>query len=561
MYFTNTTYFWIAASILLLLLLYLWNRKAKVLKIPAIFLWQVPDMPPEAGKTFKFHRLPLSFYLEAVTILLLAFAAAMPFIIKPTELPPITIILDNSFSITAQSPDGISTKDRLLRFLKKELGRYPGRTVNWIIASEHPEKTESSNTIPIEKWTCNSVDAALSDAIMFARNLNDGSEILVLTDKASNSELGTDLHWHAAGLPLPNVAFTNARRKGVKLMVELQNSSSDARRCSVTMTEQSSDKKETKLIELEANGHGKMDFICSNADNSVTVELDAGKDDAISQDNLIVLASDMRAPLSYRLMDDLPANLTVLLNKTLSKNSDYISVGKRELCIGTDAIPAGEYNRLFIHCKGSSLSGEKIIIRHDANLLTTGLDTGDLLWPADNEFDMPGEVLIYRGNTKLMTLQKNGRWLDLYLNLGINTGNLAEHTFWPSLFWNISNALRSLRPGPVNHNTLSGDVLEVLTDNDAIFFDGKEVKSVSGKVTLLPDTPGLHTVKTGESSWEIAFNILSGKESDLSACVSCDIKPRQNKTSLFLIRKSLSWLFFLLTVLLLSFHWFVLRKG
>ena len=101
MHFLTVTYFWLAAAVLLLAVLYFWRRHSRRMKVPALFLWDVKEEQPNAGKSLRISRLPLSFYLEALAILLLAVAAAMPFLMRKSEYPPLAVVLDNSFSMLA----------------------------------------------------------------------------------------------------------------------------------------------------------------------------------------------------------------------------------------------------------------------------------------------------------------------------------------------------------------------------------------------------------------------------------------------------------------------------
>ena len=94
--FEHPAFLWAGAAVLPLLALYWFFRRSNVTRVSAIFLWERPETTPESGARWQLRRLPLSFFLEALALLLLAFAAASPFRMAREAYPVLAVVLDNS---------------------------------------------------------------------------------------------------------------------------------------------------------------------------------------------------------------------------------------------------------------------------------------------------------------------------------------------------------------------------------------------------------------------------------------------------------------------------------
>ena len=200
MHFLSTTYFWLGAFVLLLALLYFWRRHSKQVRVPALFLWDVKEEQPNAGRSLRLARLPLSFYLEALVVLLLAVAAAMPFFLGKAEYPPLAVVMDNSFSMMASGDNSLSVKELCIKDLERELARFPGRKVHWVLAGSSPLKLVSEQDDVLGHWTCNSIASDIPSALQMARQLCPGGEIMVLTDHPLADKGIRDVHWISHGL-------------------------------------------------------------------------------------------------------------------------------------------------------------------------------------------------------------------------------------------------------------------------------------------------------------------------------------------------------------------------
>ncbi|MEG2075678.1 MAG: hypothetical protein RRY34_04160, partial [Victivallaceae bacterium] len=126
-------FFW-AFSLLGLVAIYLWWRKSTRYMTSALFLWDSPLAAPKSGRKFKVAKLPLSFYLEALVLLALTLALAAPYWIRSSELPPLAVIMDNSFSMHQKLQSGETARDAAIAKLEKFLRQNPQRRVLYFTA-------------------------------------------------------------------------------------------------------------------------------------------------------------------------------------------------------------------------------------------------------------------------------------------------------------------------------------------------------------------------------------------------------------------------------------------
>ena len=326
MYFTHLPYIFLALAAIVLVVLYFWQRRSSRLVVPALFLWEIEDMPPQAGHRWKPARLPLPFYLELLAILFLALAATCPFFLKKSEAPALCVILDDSASMLAKH-DGTTVKERQLKTIQKALSR--SGECFWVLAGSTPRQIPPlpGKRIPTDQWSCQSRDANIQEAIALARSIGKNLNILVATDHLPDFTLPDDVQWSAKGMPQPNVAIVNARRGDTKTLLEVYNANAQMTRGSIF-----SNGKPAQTLDLPPNETTKVE-LPSEIDGVVQFTVEAAED-ALKLDNSVTLLPSRRPPLSFRIHDALPASATTLLRNTLAYSKQYIGVGTRELLIG-----------------------------------------------------------------------------------------------------------------------------------------------------------------------------------------------------------------------------------
>ena len=163
-------------------------------------------------------RTPLLFWLELLLLLLLVLSAAGPHLPTAAGARPLVVVLDDSFSMLAGTPD--SPRQRAAEALLEDLRRTPRGSVRLVLAGDRPQLLGESahRATEVEPlltgWACQSPTARLDTAVVLALELGgDLATVLVLSDHAPDPppEAGR-VRWWAFGTARPNRAFVNASR-------------------------------------------------------------------------------------------------------------------------------------------------------------------------------------------------------------------------------------------------------------------------------------------------------------------------------------------------------------
>ena len=195
--------------------------------------------------------------------------------------------------------------------------------------------------------------------------------------------------------------------------------------------------------------------------------------------------------------------------------------------------------------------------------LTRGLGLQGVRWSAASGPALPGEVLIRRGDTELLSFRRRlDGYCDIYLNLAPGGSNLSRSPVWPALFWNIADFLRSERPGPGRRNCRSGEIVEFRwngSDGKRVSVTGpdgsvRSVAPVRRRVLLAGLPPGISRIEAGKESWSVSVSALSAAESDLSGAGEFRRAPLQVAQMRENPRLPLGWIAFLLAAAVLLAH-------
>ena len=564
--FEHPAFLWAGAAVLPLLALYWFFRRSNVTRVSAIFLWERPETTPESGARWQLRRLPLSFFLEALALLLLAFAAASPFRMAREAYPVLAVVLDNSYSMRAAPPGGVSPRERGAEELRKRLARHPGRRVLLILAGNEPRlcsDTREENPDFEKFWTADEPAADLAGALALARMRSAGCELLVLTDRRPDFPLAEDTGCFAAGTPLGNTALVNVRRGAETILAEALNASSRPRRVQLELNPGGT----AGTVELSPGERYK--FVCRIPDSAlareISVTLRTEEGDPLPFDNRVVLLPESREPVRYAVAADLPEPAVRELDAVLAGNPDFVRSDDPELVFGGPGLAAGNHHR-FLWNTGragqGSWSREPISARPD-RALTRGLALRDLRWSADPQLRLPGEVLLRRGETPLLSFRRRiDDRSDLFLNLDPERSNLSRRPFWPAFFWNVAEYLRAERPGPGLHNFRSGDLIAFRIADPAvrevrvICPDGSErsVVPFRRRVLLADLPPGVSRIEAGEEAWSVSVLPLSAVESQLEGAGVFRCEPGRVAQMAENPRTPLGWIALLLAAAVLALH-------
>ena len=560
--FEQPGFFYALAALLLLLALYWFHRRSTVKRVPAIFLWDRPETSPESGSRRRFRKLPLSFYLEALALALLALAAAGPFRMGVEEYPALAVILDDSFSMRAESPGGGTPLSRGAAALAKTLDAFPGRRVVAVLAGSEPRLLSDGGTRPrLDAWTAAEPAADLAGALALARSRAPDAEFLIVTDRKPEFPLAEDVGVFASGTPLGNAALVNARRNGATILAEALNASPSARRIRLELVPGG------LAAETELAPGERRKFVCRVPDallgKAISVELKSAGDPLVFDDSLALLPED-RAPVGFRLAAELPEPLVRELGAVFDGNPDYRKSAEPELVCGLFDLPPGNFHRLLWNPGNPArvkASAEPLSIRA-GHPLTRGLAGEGVRWNADPGVALPGEVLIRRGDAELLSFRRRlDGYCDFFLNLAPESSNVSRTPLWPELFWNIADFLRAERPGPGRRNRQGGEVIEVRVPSGVgeVRLDAADGSSRTAaplrRVALLAGLPpGVSRVTAGGAAWDVAVSPLSAAESDLGRAGAFERRPLRVRGMEESPRFPLGWIALLLAAAVLMVH-------
>ena len=562
-----------AAAVLPLLALYWLYRRSKMTPVSAIFLWDRPETTPKSGSRWQLRKLPLSFFLEALALLLLALAAAGPFRMSSEAYPVLAVVLDNSFSMRAASSGGVSPRESGAEELKTLLARHPGRRVLLILAGNEPRLCSDSRgeNLDFERfWTADEPASDLAGALALARTRSAGCELLVITDRKPDFPLAEDTGCFAAGTPLGNTALVNVRRGEETILAEALNASSFPKRVQLELEPGGT----ADAVELSPGERYKfvLRIPASAADREIAVTLHVEGEDPLPFDNRVVVLPEIRAPLRFAYAQDLPESAVRELDAVLVGNPDFIRSGEPELVFGGPGLAVGEYHRFLWNSgvPGRNTLALEPISAHSGQMITRGLALQDLRWSADPEARLPGEVLLQRGESELLSCRRRlDGWSDIFLNLDPEKSNLSRRPFWPAFFWNVAHFLRMQRPGPGRSNFRSGELIEFrVGDPDVrgvrvLCPDGSERTAAPfrRRVVLADLPPGVSRIEAGKETWRVSVLPLSAAESQLEGAGHFRSEPKRVAQMAENPRTPLGWIVFLLAAAVLALHQYQFGSG
>ena len=114
----NPGYFFFAGALLLLSLLYLLKSRGQTFFTQALFLWEGESGQEKNSSVITLRKIPLSFYLEALALLMMVCGGASFFVVGKEKFPPAVVLLNNAYSMT---PDTRMRGEKALENYKSQL--------------------------------------------------------------------------------------------------------------------------------------------------------------------------------------------------------------------------------------------------------------------------------------------------------------------------------------------------------------------------------------------------------------------------------------------------------
>ncbi|MBF0545513.1 MAG: BatA and WFA domain-containing protein [Candidatus Riflebacteria bacterium] len=575
----------------ILLMIYFFKAKFQEKTISSLIFWVEEMNPSEGGRKKKPPTLPLIFFLETLIIALTVLAATGPWIPIQKNARFYSLILDDSFSMLAGGQK--NHRQDAINFLKNELNNLSCSGIQVILAGNQPEIIANNlkSFQQIEKlletdWNCFSSQSLISESIALALEFGGNrSRILVITDHPPD-ETPKDgrIRWISVGENIPNLAFTQALRSSTgeneKVLFEITNFAS-----------------ETKQTELKINidGEEKKSSITVSPDQKLIFkyDLEPGKglfsasisEDSLDFDNRISLVEVRKKPLPVILQISNPV-LYDSLKKAIESTESAVILSDHPLMnspTNPASIPsdnreksglalsgsfnpspllafldqkASEQNYLsncwkvkFIQPENSKAFMGPFLL-DKSHPICEGLSMNDCIWGAQEKLSLPGEPLIFLGDTPLMTINATNIFFQIYPE----KSNLFLSPDWPILISNILDFRNESTPGPERKNLFLGSHLKlffpggkfdgVLLTPDKSSLSIKKSKNIviaseanakwqnkeekveitnseildNHEKLIFPKFPGIYNFQVENEEWNFAVNPCSPEESDLRKC-------------------------------------------
>jgi len=521
------------AAVPALLAVYLLRNRVKRRNVSSLMLWVERTRMTHGGARLQRNRLPLLFFLELLILLLLVWAATGPQMLSRQSTRPLTIVLDNSASMSASG-----TAQRLLKSLPELIRKERFAPVQVVLAGTEPRWLGSDaveallSGKPADEWNQTAAAFNVEKALLLARaGRPPETKLLVLSDtRPEHSPEGGNLRWIAAGKPVSNAGFINAARSGDRCMVEIQGSGT------VQITLSLGTQSRTVPVDLEAGTPRRMTFRLTDPTGRFEAHL---PDDVLAIDNHVILlpTPPRRVRVKQRVRN--PALKGLVGRAVESTGMLEISEGPYELLIADsdEAITEPEAWILRITSVNNTFPFTGPFVVDRASDLMEGISFEGLAWAGSKSAVLPGMPIVMAGNTPLLTRMDDLTGRPRYfMQIDPELSTVQHAPAWPTLFWNLLQARAAVQPG------------------------FKEVNLRPGMDAEAPETPGIFEKEFDGQTFQAAYNFFAANESDLSFCSFGDDGDWQTAETLDRHYADLTPLAILAALALLAGHQLLLRR-
>lgn len=565
------------ATVPALAAIYILRNRFRRKQVSSLLLWRFQVQSKAGGAKVHRLQLPLIFFLELLTLLLLVVAATGPHWQLPQSQRPLIVVLDDSFSMRA-TKDGVSAQTRANEFLQKLFLQQPPPNTRLVLAGTEPRSLGSAvknwNEVDalLPQWKCWSPGSAIDSAITLATELGkQQANILVLTDhKPAEEKISNPrLEWHAFGSPQDNFAIVNASRtvfaEQDRCLLEIANFSSGSRSTKL-LVQTGSNAPQSSLITLGAHENQRLVFNINSSAPSLHAVLEK---DSLAEDNEVQLLPPIRKHVRVQVALS-NENSSTLVSRTLEATGLRAAISDNpELVIHEiDAVTSSNSWSLRWSGEGATNAYTGPFILDSSHPLAAGVALEGIVWAAASTTNSPGDVpVILAGNVPLLTTREDvagRRHLTLNFNPALST--LQNTPDLPIIFWNILQWRIAEMPGLKESNARLGAEVTLKTSGEAVTIlqpDGekKSFPKTGGELALETPVPGIYSVAMGSTTNQFSVNAIAADESDLSANLTSQWGKWSEDTQRRLEEASAVWIFGLLAAALLSAHLYLIATA
>lgn len=565
--------------------IYLLRTRSRRYPVSSLMLWVNQRQARAGGLRLERLQIPLLFFLELLTIILLALAVAAPIIRTAQGAVPLIVVLDDSYSMLAGVHDNM--RSRAIAALEKELDleglnplsnrRY---AVRYVLAGAEPQvlneaaKTADDAIAQLEDWRCHSPYADLEGAIAFAAELGGPKTLLlVLTDEPPSHTLEEErIQWWSFGTPQPNAAIVNAARasaeSGERCLFEVTNLSPNVMvrefivRADEPAVQQPASPLYRSTLELEPTATHRI--ILNLPPETPRLRAQIG-DDALAIDNEVLLLPQRRKPVrvDVRIRN---RQMRSLVENALVSTARSIPVKARPELVFLDDTAASDissgawYMYMISEPEASAYLGPFVVDQRHP--LTEGLSFSGVVWGAGRTEAFMGNPIITAGNVPLLTdTERFTGSHELRLRLRPDLSTLQRSPNWPALMWNLLQWRASKTPGLNRANLRLGETavlttalgtesVQVVSPDGAI----REQAVVDRTINVKTESVGIYEMHTDAGRYTFASNALYQEESDLTNKAGGRWSDWGDETLRWWGYHSFAWFFLLLAIGILTLH-------
>jgi hypothetical protein len=584
--FTNTSAIWGTLIFLGLIAVYIYKRRSRNILVSSLMFFSKSRSTAEGGQ--KLHKLqtPLLFFIELLIFLFIILAIADPMSLHRGQLIPVSIILDDSVSMTAggeNSPYKLS-----LKYLENNIFSQSLYRITLILVGNKPKQIGRRDMNPYEadnalmNWKCESNTSNLMEAVAQELELGeDDSIVIVLTDHLEEKKNHSErIKWVSFGKPLDNFAITGANRSS--------NGKTD--RCFFEFTNFSSKDKEIHAEIIDETNNQLLEqvtgIISANSSRRAIVKVRDQKavlkavikSDDIDYDNEVVLLPIKKEKLKVSLKFENKQLSEIVKKAVLATELAQLTSEKPQVIISDKKIKGDEnlLTELVIHNATESYFFNKMIASDKEHMLTADLPLENALWAVDKDLKKSGKTLLAEGDLPLLSLDDNSElWSTLTLNYSFSKSNLHQTSFWPVFFYNLMEWTLQRQEGPSSNNFRSGSRIEVGVDNKttSLFLQRETGTSDKNEKTegivknkkalFVAGRPGIYSIFNEDKTknYKISVNLCSYEESDLSKSKPSEKLPEIITNENMVHFESVKWWFILIAFALLILHqWLISNR-
>ncbi len=461
MYFLKGSSFWALFSLLAFLGVYFFKKKSKNVPVSTLMFYTSKSIPAEGGIKVSRLQTPWILFLELLIVTLLVLSLAMPVVLSSKSQVSIILILDNSYSMLAEPPNGHSALHKAKKYIRETIFKKSYYKVSMILAGTESEilgkydMTVGEANLYLDSWKGDSLSGDIVEAIRLANDaFDENSKLIVFTNKGVLDEeqvVQDNLLWLGFGEPVDNLAITGANRYSFgdmdRCFFEFTNFSREAKDFKGIIKFKDSEKPiKTLNVNLPSRGYYREFLNLPVQNREVCAQIIS---DDFTLDNEVFLPPTKRPKVkifidvsSFELENLLKYTIKAVgIGEILTKESINTEYQEKVDILITDKsheVSGAASGWRFISPEYDADSYRAIVgvaYKDQEHPLCLGLPSVRGGWPINEAFESKGTPLIMMNAVTLLSVVERDP-KEIYLNLG-RYSTLSSTNFWPILFYNL----------------------------------------------------------------------------------------------------------------------------